>query len=76
VSGDAVLAAYRVLPRPLLCVLHALLLAAAAVIGAVRWWGGEPLFLRVSLCAGYGWCAVVVAAVAAWLTARGRGCAA
>jgi len=63
--------AYQVLPRPLYVALHALLFAAVAVISAVRWWDGEPLFLRVSLCAGYGWVAVVTLVVAALLRARG-----
>jgi len=60
-------AAYRVLPRPLLCALHAVLFAAAAGIAAVRWWGGEPLVLRVALCACWGWAAVVTLAAAAVL---------
>ena len=63
-------AAYGVLPRPLLCALHAVLFAAAAVIAAVRWWGGEPLFLRVFLATCWGWAAVVTLAVAAVLRRR------
>ena len=62
--------ARRALPRPLLLALYAVLFAAAAVISAVRWWHGEPLWLRVFLCACYGCAAALSAAAAAWPRTR------
>lgn len=70
---SAVTAAYTVLPRPLLAALHSVLLAVVSVLAAFRWWHGEPAVLRVFLCACWGWWAVVLLVLAAWLHTRKAG---
>jgi hypothetical protein len=54
-------------PPHVTAALYAPLLAAMAVLASVRWWGGEPLFLRAGGAAIYAWGAVTALVVAVWL---------
>jgi hypothetical protein len=57
-------------PPHVTAALYAPLLAAMAVLASVRWWDGEPSFLRAAGVVIYGWGAVVALVVAAALKRR------
>jgi hypothetical protein len=62
--------AVRFVPAHVTAALYAPLLAAMAVLASVRWWAGEPVFLRAAGVVIYAWAAAAALVIAAVLKRR------